>query len=160
MAINHVRPALTAVQKAAGAVGSIFLLIGLLGFVPGITTHYDALSGAGHESGATLLGVFQVSVLHNLIHLLFGVAGLVMARHANPARAFLIGGGVIYAIVLIYGLAIDRTSSANFIPVNSADNWLHLFVAVGMIGLGFALGRRDARTSPASRRGGVPRTAH
>ena len=160
MATNHVRPALTPVQKAAGAVGAIFLLVGILGFVPGITTHYDALSWAGHESGATLLGVFQVSVLHNLIHLIFGVAGLVMARHINPARAFLVGGGVIYAVVLIYGLLIDRTSSANVIPVNTADNWLHLILAVGMIALGVALGRREAGTAAAARPGGVPRAAH
>ncbi len=160
MAINHVRPALTAVQKAAGAVGAIFLLVGILGFIPGITTHYDALSWAGHDSGAKLLGVFQVSGLHNLIHLVFGVAGLVMARHFNPARAYLIGGGVVYAVVLLYGLLIDRTSSANFIPVNSADNWLHLILAVGMIGLGVALGRREAGTNAATRRRGVPRTAH
>src|SRR5262245_35766139 len=87
------------VQAAALLVGAAFLLVGVLGFVPGVTTHYDMLSWAGHESGAMLLGVFAVSVLHNIIHLLFGIAGLAMARTFNGARAFLIGGGVIYAVV-------------------------------------------------------------
>lgn len=54
------------VQIAALVVGAVFLLVGILGFVPGITTDYDLLGGAGHHSGAKLLGIFQVSVLHNL----------------------------------------------------------------------------------------------
>ena len=160
MEYNQFRPAITPVEKAAGATGAIFLLVGILGFIPGITTHYDALNWAGRESGAALLGIFQVSVLHNLIHLLFGVAGLVMARHANPARAFLIVGGVIYALMLVYGLLIDRASSANLVPVNTADNWLHLVLAAGMIVLGVALGEREAGATTAGRRSGLPRAAH
>jgi len=53
---------------------SVFLLVGLLGFVPGITTHYGDLGAAGHQSTAKLLDSFQVSVLHNIVHLLFGIA--------------------------------------------------------------------------------------
>ena len=58
-------------------------------------TNYDELTFAGHESGALLLGIFAVSVLHNIVHLAFGVAGLLMARTFTGARGFLIGGGVI-----------------------------------------------------------------
>jgi hypothetical protein len=76
----------TAVQKAALAVGVVFLVVGILGFVPGITSNYDSLGGAGHQSDAMLLGVFQVSVLHNIVHLLFGVAGIAMSRRADSAR--------------------------------------------------------------------------
>jgi hypothetical protein len=132
----------TPVQLAAMAVGVVFVLVGVLGFVPGATTDYDGLHLAGHDSGAMLLGVFSVSVLHNIVHLLFGVAGLVMARTASAARAFLIGGGVIYLVLWLYGLLINEESRANFIPVNTADNWLHLAFAVAMIGLGLALGRQ------------------
>ncbi len=121
------------VQLAAAAVGAVFLLVGLLGFVPGITTNYDALTLYGHESGALLLGVFAVSVLHNIVHLLFGVAGLAMARTASAARTFLVGGGVIYLVLWIYGMLIAKGSAANFVPVNTADNWLHLGLAIGMI---------------------------
>lgn len=130
------------VQLAATAVGVVFLLVGVLGFVPGITTEYNDLNIAGHESGALLLGVFAVSVLHNIVHLLFGVAGLAMAGTAAGARSFLIGGGVIYLVLWLYGLVISENSAANFVPVNTADNWLHLVLAVGMIGLGLALGRQ------------------
>ncbi len=118
------------------AVGAIFLLVGVLGFIPGVTTDYDQLSGAGHESGALLLGIFQVSILHNLVHLAFGIAGLLLARTVNGAKSFLVGGGVIYLVLWVYGLLIDHGSAANFVPVNSADNWLHLGLGVLMILLG------------------------
>lgn len=124
------------VSKAAAVIGAVFLLVGVLGFIPGITTDYDTMKFAGHESQAKLLGVFQVSILHNVVHLLFGLAGLAMSRVASQARAFLIGGGLIYAVLWLYGLFIDHDSSANFVPVNTADNWLHLGLAAGMIALG------------------------
>lgn len=130
-----------AIRKAATAVGAVFLLVGILGFIPGITSDYSQMSFAGHESEAMLLGVFQVSVLHNIVHILFGVAGLAMARQAATARTYLIGGGAIYLVLWIYGLVVDQTSTANFVPVNTADNWLHLLLGVGMIAVGFLASR-------------------
>lgn len=132
----------TPVQQAALLVGVVFLLVGVLGFVPGITTDYDTLEFAEHDSGAKLFGVFQVSVLHNLVHVAFGLAGLAMARSASAARSFLVVGGVIYLALWLYGLFIDHDSAANFIPVNTADNWLHFALGVGMVALGVLLGRR------------------
>ncbi len=129
------------IQLVALAVGGVFLLVGVLGFIPGITTNYGEMQFAGHESGAMLLGLFQVSILHNIVHLLFGVAGLALARSVAGARNFLIYGGVVYAVLWLYGLVIDQNSAANFVPVNTADNWLHLVLAVVMIALGFLVGR-------------------
>ena len=133
----------SAVRTAALVTGIVFLLVGILGFIPGLTTGYDTMHAAGHESEAYLLGVFQVSVLHNIVHILFGVVGILMSRTASRARAFLIGGGLVYAILFLYGLVIDQESAANFVPVNNADNWLHLILAAGMIALGLLLGPRD-----------------
>jgi hypothetical protein len=101
---------------------------------------------AEHHSEAKLLGLFQVSILHNLVHLLFGIAGLAMARTAATARTFLIGGGVIYLALWLYGLIIDKDSAANFVPLNTADNWLHFVLGIGMIALGFLLARRTNPT--------------
>lgn len=128
-------------HNTALGLGVVFLLVGVLGFIPGITTNYGAMSFAGHDSGAMLLGVFQVSVLHNIVHLLFGVAGVAMARTAQRARWFLLGGGIIYLVLWIYGLVINMDGGANFVPFNTADNWLHLILGVAMVGLGLWLGR-------------------
>jgi hypothetical protein len=131
-------------RLAARVVGAVFLLVGVLGFVPGITSDYGDMSAAGHESMSMLLGVFQVSILHNVVHLLFGVAGILLSRTDSGARSYLVGGGVVYLVLWIYGLVIDQSSAANFVPVNTADNWLHLVLGLGMIGLGVALSRRRA----------------
>ncbi|MEU4253507.1 DUF4383 domain-containing protein [Amycolatopsis sp. NPDC026612] len=131
----------TPVQVAAAVVSVVFLLVGVLGFVPGVTTDYDQLGFAGHDSMAMLLGVFMVSVLHNIVHLLFGVVGLAAARTARGAKSYLVAGGVVYLVLWLYGLVIDHGSDANFVPVNNADNWLHLVLGVGMIALGLLTGR-------------------
>lgn len=135
----------TGVQKAAAAVGVVFVLVAILGFIPGVTSNFDQLSAAGTSSNAKLLGVFQVSVLHNVVHLALGLAGLAMARTRRSARSYLVGGGIIYLVVWLYGLLIDKNSAANFVPVNSADDWLHFVLGAGMVAVGLALGNRDRR---------------
>ncbi|MDP9998398.1 DUF4383 domain-containing protein [Pseudarthrobacter sulfonivorans] len=131
----------TNLQKAAQAVGAVFLLVGILGFIPGITSNYDTLSFAGHDSEALLLGIFQVSVLHNIVHLLFGIAGILMSRTNGQARKYLLYGGVIYLVLWIYGLLVGHDTPANFVPVNNADNWLHLVLGIAMIALAILLSR-------------------
>ncbi|MDX6327554.1 MAG: hypothetical protein QOK15_3908 [Nocardioidaceae bacterium] len=132
------------VRNAAKLVGAVFLLVGVLGFIPGITQHIYPISFAGHGGNDTLLGLFKVSVLHNLVHLLFGVAGLAMAKTTRSATSYLVGGGVIYLVLAIYGAVISNQSAANFVPINTADNWLHLVLGLGMIALG-SIGLRALR---------------
>lgn len=141
----------TSLQKAALAVGVVFLLVGVLGFIPGVTGNYGSLGFAGHDSGALLLGIFQVSVLHNIVHLLFGVAGLVMGRTRPGAKNFLLYGGAIYLVLWIYGLLVGHDTPGNFVPVNTADNWLHLVLGIGMIALALLLSRDTARATSAPR---------
>jgi hypothetical protein len=135
----------TNIQKASLVTGAVFALVGILGFIPGITTNYGSLGMAGYGSDALLLGVFQVSVLHNIVHLLFGAAGIAMARTAALSRNFLLAGGAIYLVLWLYGLLVGHDTPANFVPVNTADNWLHLVLGLGMVALGVALSRSTSR---------------
>ncbi len=140
------------VQSAALLVGIVFLVVGILGFVPGVTTHYGDISFAGHDSGAKLFGIFQTSILHNVVHLLFGLVGIAMARSWEGARTFLIAGGTIYLLLFVYGLLAHGASGWNFIPVNSADNVLNVALGIAMITLGLVLGREPIPTD----RGAAP----
>jgi hypothetical protein len=134
----------TPVQTVARLLGIVFLLVGILGFVPGITTNlYDGLDFAGDDSEAELLGIFQVSVLHNIIHVLFGVAGLALANTASGARTYLIGGGALYLVLWLLGLI----GGLDWVPTNTADDWLHLVLGVGMIGAGVVLTRDRVATA-------------
>ncbi|MDQ2650092.1 MAG: DUF4383 domain-containing protein [Actinomycetota bacterium] len=131
----------TAIQFGAAVVGAVFLLVGAAGFIPGITSNTDTLEFAGRDSSAELLGIFQVSVLHNIVHLAFGVLGLLAYRSAKASALYLYGGGVLYLVLTLYGAAIDLGEEANFVPVNTADNWLHLALGLGMIALAAILAR-------------------
>jgi hypothetical protein len=84
-----------------------------------------------------LLGVFQVSILHNIVHLLYGIAGVALARTGASARQYLLWGGVVYLVLWLYGLFVGDDSPANFVPLNTADNWLHLGLGVTMVALSF-----------------------
>jgi hypothetical protein len=128
----------TPLQTAALVIGATFLLVGIAGFIPGITTHYGDL-GFANEDGAKLLGLFGVNVVHNVAHLALGVAGVALARSERTARSYLLGGGAVYLVLFVYGLVIDRSTQWNFAALNTADNWLHFVLAIAMIGLGLAL---------------------
>lgn len=142
----------TPVQLLATLVGAAFLLVGIAGFIPGITSHlYGGLDFAGHNSDAKVLHIFQTSWLHNIVHLAFGIAGLALARTWAGARGYLIIGGVIYLALWLYGLIVGPDSGANFVPMNTADDWLHFALGAGMITLGFVTTRERApATRPAT----------
>ena len=130
---------LLAVQGAAVLVAACFLAAGIAGFIPGLTAHLDRLQWSGHHSEAQLVGVFDVSILHNLLHLAFGVAGLILARTFARARAYLVVGGLIYLGLWLYGLLADVSGPRNVLPLNNADNWLHFSLGVVMVVLGLTL---------------------
>jgi len=149
------RKAVQTVRAMAAVVGATFVLVGILGFVPGVTTDLDTITWAGHESGAQLFGIFQVSVLHNLLHLAFGVVGLVLARTAVGSLRFLLWGGVAYLGLWAYGVMVDHDHGANVVPTDQADDWLHLGLSIGMIFLA-ALGRGLLTPRAAARAPGHP----
>jgi hypothetical protein len=129
----------------AALISVVFVLVGIIGFVPGLTTNlYEGLEFAGEDGNAEILGFFETSVLHNLVHLLFGLVGLTLARTWSGARTFLIGGGVIYVVLSLLGVI----GGAEWIPSNTADDWLHLVLGVAMIGLGLITTRGTMAERP------------
>jgi len=117
-------------QIVGWVAGIVFVLVGLLGFT---------VSG-GHDmagmTGGALVGIFQVNVLHNLVHLLVGAALIAGAMAgAKAARTVNSLVGVVYLVVGALGLFI-LNSSANILALNGYDNWLHLFSGAALLGLG------------------------
>lgn len=109
--------------------------------MPGVTTGlYDGLEFSGEGSDAELLGLFRVSVLHNVVHLLFGISGLALARTVSGARSFLLGAGAIYVVLWLLGLV----GGLDWLPANRADHWLHLVVGAALIGAGVVLTQKRA----------------
>lgn len=94
-----------------------------------------------------------MSVLHNIVHLGFGVLGVAAAAAPALARAYLIWGGGLYLLLAVYGAGIDRSSQFNVVPVDAADNWLHAGLGLGMIALGvLTTAAERARETAAQRR--------
>jgi hypothetical protein len=121
-------------KKVSLVFGAAFTLIGLLGFVPGVTT----TDADGHQ---LLLGLFMVDTVHNIVHLASGVLGLVAAGRENYAKLYLIGFGAVYALVTLVGFFTSPVFG--FLHVNTGDNWLHLVLAIGMLGAGIGLQSND-----------------
>lgn len=116
--------------------GAVFVLVGLSGFFVSGGHH-----AVGREGGA-LLGLFQVNVLHNVVHIAVGAvlvaAAVAGARAAKAANATV---GVVYLALFVIGLFIVDTS-ANIIALNGADNLLHLVLGVALSGVGFLADRQ------------------
>jgi hypothetical protein len=121
--------------------GIVFLAIGIAGFfITGFDQFFD------HHTGEKLLW-FEINPAHNVVHLAFGVLGVLLARSWRGAMTFGLVMGIGYAAAFLYGIiALDE--SWDFLSINAADNWLHLILAA----LGFAIvaigaaQRREAHT--------------
>jgi hypothetical protein len=125
------------------AFGAIYLLVGIVGF---FVTGFDDFFA--HNTEEKLLGIFEINGMHNVVHILIGVAGLVLGRTLAGARTYGWLLAVGYGAAFIYGLlAIGK--DWDFLSINAADNVLH--IATALVGLVIALGpvNRVARTSRA-----------
>ena len=88
----------------------------------------------------------QLSEVVFVGHSVSAMIGILAAKRHDTALQYLLYGGIVYLVLWLYGLFIDKTSAANFVPLNTADDWLHFVLGVGMIALALLLGR-NARTS-------------
>jgi hypothetical protein len=134
----------TDVQNVGMGVGMVLMLVGVLGFIPGITMQYSELRFLGPDSHALLFGLFQVSMLLNIMQLVIGGIGLGMSRTGTGARNFLMGFGALYIVLSIFGLSVGVDSAANFLSLNTMDNWTHMVLGVLMIAAGWMFSRNLA----------------
>ncbi|MGO1257982.1 MAG: DUF4383 domain-containing protein [Brachybacterium sp.] len=106
----------------------------------------------GYGSEAMVLGIFQVSALHNLVHLLFGAVTIAQSRFSYSARRILRIGGGLAAVLWLFGLLVDPNSYSNFLPLNLVDTWAYFVLAIVMIGLSFLSGDVTPATAKADHR--------
>jgi glucose uptake protein GlcU len=138
-------------QTAALIFGAVYLLIGIVGF---FVTKFDNFATYNTDK---LFGVFEINPLHNIVHLVIGLFLLGAARGHRSARAANLTIGAAYALVFVLGLFLaPKTSSANFLALNQADNGLHIATAV--ILLAVALLADKAYTGRSTRAGGPAAT--
>jgi hypothetical protein len=124
-------------RPVAVAAGGLLVALGVLGFIPGVTSHSGDIAFAGHGSHAELFGYFRVSVLLNLVHIATGLAVVAFPRTDEGARSYLTGCGVAYLLIWVLG----PLTIGGWLPLNTADNWLHLVTGGVLIGLGSLVGR-------------------
>ena len=119
----------TTLQKLAGVFGVIFILVAVLGFISpgGLVMAMDPTTGM-------VLGVFPVNLLHNIVHLAFGVWGLIASRTWSGSKSFFTGGGVIYVVLTLVGFLSPM--GFGLVPLGGADIWLHAVLAIAMLGIG------------------------
>src|SRR3954447_21697342 len=126
------------VKTAAILFGIVFLAVGILGFVPGVTSDVNGMP--------MLLGIFHVNTAHNFVHLASGIVFLLCGMAgAGPSRTFFKIFGIVYALVAILGFVPDGPMLLGFLSNNMADAWLHVVLAVSMLYLGFMA--RDTATA-------------
>jgi hypothetical protein len=125
--------------------GIVLLAVGVLGFIA------DSSFGTGSDVEGSDFIIFEVNGWHNIVHILSGLLGLALARRRDTARAYALGFGAVYLVVTIWGF-ITGDQVLWLIPVDAADNVLHLLIAVA--GLAAGLASRD-ETAPRA----APRTA-
>lgn len=120
----------TTLQKLAGVFGVIFILGGVLGFItPG------GMEMSMEPATSLLLGIFPVNLLHNIVHLLFGIWGLVAARTWTGSKSYFTGAGVIYAVLTVVGFI--SPTGFGLVPLGGNDIWLHVVLAVVMLAIGY-----------------------
>jgi hypothetical protein len=129
------------VRRVAMVFGIVFLLVGVLGLFSAGGMEMDA------ENPAMLLGLFPVNLLHNIVHLLFGVWGLLAARSFAGAKMYAQTVGVIYLVLAVLGFLPATSTTFGLIPIGGNDIWLHALIGIVLAGVGFTA-KPEAAAAP------------
>lgn len=127
-------------RKVALIFGIVFILVGILGFVTPGGMSMEADPAPGH-----ILGLFGINLLHNVVHLLIGVWGIVASRTWGGAKSFMQIGGVLYIVLAVLGFVTPTTFG--LIPIGGNDIYLHAVLGLIMAGIGFTAKPEAAPTT-------------
>ena len=128
-----------AIRYFALIYGIVFLVVGLAGFVPGFLTPFEPGDPrlAVDASAGLLFGLFPVNALHNLVHVVFGIWGIVAWRSLPRARFYGQAVAVVYAIFTVMGFIPGLNTTFGLVPLHGHDIWLHLLLAAVAAYFGF-----------------------
>ena len=122
----------TTIQKLAAVFGVVFIIVAIIGFLaPGGMS----MQPTDPATAAKALGIFPVNLLHNIIHLIFGIWGLAASRSWSGSKQFFIIVGVLYALLTIVGFL--SPTGFGFVPLAGPDIWLHCVLAIVMLVIGY-----------------------
>lgn len=127
-------------QRFAQVFGGIYLLVGILGFIPPLVSAEipGAIGGPAGPFTGYLIGLFAVNWFHNLAHLLIGAAGLVSYRNPIGASTYALVVGIAYALLFLVGLFTQQVAAlGGLLPLNAWDDLLHLLTAAVAFGAYF-----------------------
>jgi hypothetical protein len=126
------------VRTFALVFGAIYVLVGILGFIPGLSTHPADAPHLTVETGhGYLMGLFPINILHNIVHLIIGVAGLLASRSLGGARLYAQALAIVYGLLAILGLIPATNTTFGLIPIHGNDVWLHALSALIAAYFGF-----------------------
>lgn len=123
--------------------GIVFLIVGIGGFIPGITQPHDHPGLAVEAASGMELGLFPVNVLHNLVHIAFGIWGLIAARTYSASRTYARVVAIAYAALTILGLIPATNTTFGLVPIYGHDIWLHALLAAIAAYFGFVRHETD-----------------
>jgi hypothetical protein len=146
------------VRTFALVLGVIFLLVGVMGFVPAFVTHPADMHGVTvHANHGYLLGLFPVNLVHNLVHILFGIWGIAAYRTGvNGSRLFARSVTVVYALLAVIGLFPNFDTLFGLCPIHGNDTWLHGLIACVSAFFGWAPVANEPTETHAHTGGGTP----
>ena len=125
-------------RKFALIYGAMFLLGGILGFVPGVTQPpHHAPPLVVEAFHGRVLGLFTVNVLHNIVHLAIGVFGLLGSRSVSGALLYARGVAIFYGVLAVLGLIPATNTLFGLVPIHDHDVWLHAGSALMAAFFGF-----------------------
>lgn len=114
----------------AQVVGVVYLLVGLLGFVPAVVSPYTGPDLVVDSGRGVVLGLFPINVLHNVVHLAIGAWGIASARTIGSAVSFARSLAVFYGLLAVMGLIPGLNTTFGLIPIHGNDVWLHALTAL------------------------------